>query len=296
MVGYELRLRDIQLEADLAADLPLVAGDRYEIQQVVVNLLTNAVQAVGNNPPGRPRIIRIGTTAAPDAVTLRVADTGPGITDDALPHIFTPFYTTKEAGHGTGLGLSVSFGIVERHGGRLNAERAPDGGALFALTLPAVAVEPAGSSGENASSATAAPGSAAPRQSDPTNRKRTILLVDDDPAFRRMIHVIFSKNEQLVEEAPSAAEALRQLERRNFDLVIADPRAAVSAGEMLADVLLRRWPALRDRTILVTGDVRSETDEWLKRLGCRYFRKPFKVSELQAQAAEMLEPADADPG
>ena len=90
-------------------------------------------------------------------------------------------------------------------------------------------------------------------------------------------------------EAPrDPADALRQLEHRSFDLIITDARAAVSAGETFAGVLLARWPDLKKRTILLTADVRAETDEWLKRLGCSYLRKPFRISELKAAAARIL--------
>ena len=120
-----------------------------------------------------------------------------------------------------------------------------------------------------------------------TVRPRSILLVDEDPAVQRTIRALFSQDDQTVEAPRDAGDAVRRLEQRSFDLIIADARAAVSAGETFADVLLRRWPELKGRTILVTADVRSETDEWLRQLGCSYFRKPFRVSDLKAAAARI---------
>src|SRR6185503_3237858 len=133
LIGYELKLREVELESDLSPSLPVVRGDRYELQQVVLNLLTNAVQAVAQNPPDRPRRIKLSTGMTRDQVLLRVADNGPGIAPEHLANLFSPFFTTKEPGQRTGLGLSISFGIVERHGGRLSVERNTGDGAAFVI-------------------------------------------------------------------------------------------------------------------------------------------------------------------
>ncbi len=135
MLGNELRLRDIACELDLAPGLPRVACDRNQIQQVLVNLVQNAIQAVEDR--GR---IRVTTASGADdrLVRVSVADSGPGIPPELLPRIFDPFFTTKDSG--TGLGLSICHGIVERHHGRIWAE-SPAGtngaGALFTVELPA---------------------------------------------------------------------------------------------------------------------------------------------------------------
>ncbi len=281
LIGYELRLREVEFETHLAPDLPTVMGDRSQLQQVVLNLLTNAVQAVADNPPERPRRIRLTTAKAGDQVVLKVADTGSGIAPEHLANMFTPFFTTKEPGHGTGLGLSISFGIVERYGGKLYVERSTEG-AVFVMSLPP---------GERAARRSAPALEPLNAPTPPLGSVRTphvILLVDEDPAVQRMIRALFSEDGQRVETPPSAGEAVRRLETGAFDLIIADARTAVSAGETFADVLLTRWPDLRSRTILVTADVRAETDAWLKRLGCSYFQKPFRINDLKAAAARIL--------
>src|SRR2546426_1618018 len=122
LMRYDLTLRDIAIEKSLGQEIPAVLGDRHALQQVMLNLLTNAAHAVSQNPPERPRVIRVATSFD-DRVRVRIADTGPGIPDDVVPHLFTPFFTTKEPGHGTGLGLSISYSIVESHGGHIRVER-----------------------------------------------------------------------------------------------------------------------------------------------------------------------------
>jgi len=286
LVHYELQLREVRLDTTYDPSLPVIHGDRYQIQQVVLNLMTNAVQAVEHNDEARPRHITISTAVEGDMAVLRVADSGPGIAPEQLREIFTPFYTTKAPGKGTGLGLAISYRIVHGHGGTMWAERAPDGGAILAVQLPlhhrpsaAPRAVPAGSGAGAEPDATAPTGTA---------RTRTILLVDDDQAVRRMISALLANDVQAIVAAHDAPHAIQLLEQRRFDLIIADPRSAVSAGERFADHLLRRWPDVRDRTILVTADVRPETRAWLQRLGCRYFLKPFRVGELKAATAEVL--------
>jgi CheY-like chemotaxis protein len=115
-----------------------------------------------------------------------------------------------------------------------------------------------------------------------------ILLVDEDPAVRRMISVLLSGPTNVVATASDAPQAVAQLEEREFDVIIADARVPVSAGERLADHLLRRWPDLKERTIFLTADVRPETDTWLRELGCPYFLKPFRVGDLKAATARIL--------
>ncbi len=284
LIDYEMRLRDIDCQVRLAKRLPPIRGDRYQMQQVVLNLMTNAVQAVGENPPGRPRSVRVETAARQGRATLRVADTGSGIPENLVPQIFNPFFTTKDPGQGTGLGLSITFGIVEGHGGTIAVERGIDGGAVFIVSLPTVsATAPAAVAADDKPgdlpSSTARAGGA---------RTQTVLLVDDDPAVRRMIGTLFTEYARHVEAARDAAHAAELLERHAYDLILADPRATVTAGLTFADLLCEQRPELKPRTVFLTGDVRRETNEWLERLGCRYLRKPFNLRELRAAAGEIL--------
>ncbi|MSR06369.1 MAG: response regulator [Gemmatimonadetes bacterium] len=285
LMEYELRLRNVGIETHLAKDLPAVSGDRYELQQVILNLVTNAAHAVTDNETGRERRVVVSTGRSKDHVLLKVSDTGPGIDPAHLPNLFTPFFTTNESGEGTGLGLSISFGIAERHGGKLSVEPGTDG-ATFVMTLPAGS-KTAGDHGSRRSSGRIQ----RPPPDDPRKnaQPRSILLVDEDPVVQRMIRALFSREGQVVSTPPNAGDAVRLLETSRFELIIADARAAVSAGETFSEALLRLWPEHKSRTIFLTADVRPETHEWLRSTGCFYFQKPFKVSDLRSTVQRVME-------
>ncbi len=125
------RARDVEIEVELEPSLQVVTGRASFLQQVVVNLLQNAFQA---SERGQDVVLR--TLADDDWVSLEVEDSGCGISQDALPRIFEPFYTTKDVGEGTGLGLSICYGIVKEHGGRLDVSSRENVGSVFALRLP----------------------------------------------------------------------------------------------------------------------------------------------------------------
>jgi signal transduction histidine kinase len=132
VVRTDALLRRIEIETDLAAELPPVRGDQVQLQQVMLNIILNGIDAMGAR--GEEGRIRIRTAWDRDAVLVSVSDEGPGIPADTLPHIFEAFYTTKPAG--MGMGLAICRTIVEAHGGRIWAENNPEGGATFRFSLP----------------------------------------------------------------------------------------------------------------------------------------------------------------
>jgi signal transduction histidine kinase len=127
----QVRAPGVELEPFLAPDLPAVRGNRGKLQQVLLNLLQNARDAVGES--GR---IRVSTAREGTRIVIEVADDGAGIADEDLPRIFDPFFTTKGRGKGTGLGLSVSYGIVRQHAGTIRVDSRPGGWTRFRIELP----------------------------------------------------------------------------------------------------------------------------------------------------------------
>jgi two-component system NtrC family sensor kinase len=285
LTAYDLKLKDVTVDRELSGALPDVLGDRHGLQQVVLNLVTNAAHALADNPRERQRIITVSTWFD-GQVHLRVADTGPGISDETAQSVFTPFFTTKEPGKGTGLGLSITYSIVDSHGGQITLEpRGPRGGAAFRVDLPpapADAVRPA-----------LTPARGTPVVNAAATVKRTILLVDADPAVQRTIKALFARDGHDVEVAGDPQHAMDLALRGGFDLVITDARAMAPGkrGTLLAEELVSRMPALRDRIIVATGDVRLSTEETLARLGVRYVRKPFNLRDLRVEAARLWEAA-----
>jgi len=135
LVSYQIEKNAVAIDRDLEAGLPQVVADGQRLEQVLVNLLLNARDAV-EGFSGERRILVSTSLLDDDHVTIKVCDTGTGIAPDHLPHIFNPFFTTKKVGRGTGLGLSVSLGIVETHGGRIDVETKPGAGSTFTVVLP----------------------------------------------------------------------------------------------------------------------------------------------------------------
>ena len=270
LMSYDLNLKDITIEKSLAP-LPPVLGDRHALQQVVINLLNNAAQAVADNPPERPRVILLSTWLD-DRVRMRVTDSGAGIPDAVLPHLFTPFFTTKEPGQGTGLGLSITYSIVDAHGGRITVERPAEGGAAFLVDLPP------------------APSDAARRDTGevlaPPAAKRSILLVDDDPAVRRMVKALFGRDGHTVEVARNPQQALDLARARAYDLILADAQARTH-DHLFVEQLVESHPGLKDRVLVATGDLPPAAEEALARLGLRYVRKPFNLRDLRDEAARV---------
>jgi C4-dicarboxylate-specific signal transduction histidine kinase len=141
LLGAQLRSHGITIEHEIDAPLPPVRGDPRRLEQVLVNLLSNARDALDTVAPGVPRVVRVAVRHRPerDVVVLEVADTGPGMPPDVQERIFRPFFTTKDAGKGTGLGLSIVRTIVDECGGTIEVESSPGSGTVFRIELPTAA-------------------------------------------------------------------------------------------------------------------------------------------------------------
>jgi len=131
--AYSLRSSGVQVETNLDANLPEISGDDQKLQQVILNLIVNAEYAMRRSPTKR---LVIRTAHEGDAIVTEVSDTGAGMSQETLQRVFEPFFTTKPPGEGTGLGLSVSYGIVDAHRGTISVESTPGRGTTFRITLP----------------------------------------------------------------------------------------------------------------------------------------------------------------
>jgi len=283
LISHELKLRHIELELDLSEPLDAVRGDRHELQQVVLNLLTNAIQAVGDNPPDRARWVRAATSQRSQHIVITISDSGPGIPAELESQIFLPFFTTKQPGEGTGLGLSITYRIVESHKGQLSVARPADGTSQFVVSLPVAGKE----SPDAAEAASERNGTEPATQTDADNIH--ILVVEDDPAVRQSLGVTLAGTGFHVQYAGDLTEARTMLAKNSYDIVIAEPRTLSHDLPSLPADLFDHWPELRSRTLLITGDVRLETEQWLARTQCPYLRKPVSAQALRTAVATILQ-------
>ena len=259
LVKYEIRLREIELVAKLHPLPAIVMGDPHELQQVLLNLLTNAVHALAELPAGRPRRITIETARVENRIILAVRDTGEGVPPELVANLFTPFFTTKPAGQGTGLGLSLSYGLIQAHGGTLAYEEGPDGGAEFTIELPAGELPTSGATAQ------------------PAERKRRILIVDDDPTAHRVVSALFSTDRYRVESARNGAEGMAMAAAADYDLVIADATLAAPSGRPFVQELREADARWAERLVVVGG---GNAD--------RRVSKPFDLRRLRSLADEIL--------
>ncbi len=132
-----LRRSRVDVRRHIAADVPSISGDALLLQQALLNILINAEHAIVATGAGGRIDACIDAAPGGDTVRLAIQDSGPGIPPEILPRIFDPFFTTKDVGQGTGLGLAITYGIVQEHGGSIQAENAPEGGARFTIEFPA---------------------------------------------------------------------------------------------------------------------------------------------------------------
>ena len=273
---YE-RMPTLTVTTELAADLPRVFADAHQIQQVLLNLLINAEQAM-LTANGRGRLlVRTRHDQGRDTAVLEVVDDGPGVPSDVQTRIFDPFFTTKEVGKGTGLGLTVAYAILQEHGGRIRVTSTPGGGATFVVELPV--------SGANASTNT-------PRHTLPPMdavRGASVLIVEDERALATAVAEALSDAGLQVDHAGDGQEALACVRNANYDVVICDLKMPRVDGMTLYRAIAAATPELARRVIFVTGDVAgTDAERFLEESGCRWLAKPFRLSDLLRAVRETL--------
>jgi len=287
--SYELKVENITVDFELDPELPTTLADALQMQQVVLNLVVNAEQAIQQ---GRGQgHIRVRTQRiSPQRLALEVADDGPGIPPEIASRIFDPFFTTKPVGVGTGLGLSIVYGIVQEHGGEISVESPPGGGAAFLVELPVVAAAAAeASEGEVAPAAPALTVVAAESDRPAAAHRGRILVVEDEPTVAQLIADVLRGEGHLVDTVLDSREGLDRLSRQQFDLVICDLKMPHLDGRAFYRALVRTGSSLQHRIIFVTGDTLAlHTLEFLDSTGLPYLAKPFLVEELKLAVQHAL--------
>lgn len=265
-VSVSMAMNEIRHRAHLVrayGDVPLVEGDESRLTQVFVNLLVNAAHAI---PEGAidGQEVRIVTDTDPRGwCRVRVIDTGSGIADEQRSRIFDPFFTTKPVGKGTGLGLSLSHSILESHGGTIDADNRPEGGAVFTVSLPAAAVpsEPEPSVGE---------------------AEGRVLVIDDDAMIGRALQRVLGRVHEVV-VCSNGADALARLEDEEFDVILCDLMMPTMPGWVVFEKIRERDAQLAARVIFLTGGALGPTGEaFLESVPNLCLGKPFDVRQLRS--------------
>lgn len=274
VAGYAIRSSDIDLVLRLQPGLPPIWADPDQLSQVLINLLVNAEQAL-HDWDGRRRItVSTKRRVRTGSIVIKVADTGPGIAREILPRIFEPFFTTKDVGAGTGIGLSFCHRIVQAHGGTIKVETSEAGGSTFIVSLPT-------------SSRLEAPAQAA----QPTPVASTglaCLVVDDEKEVGDMIADVLTRDGFEVTVARSGQDALAQLQKRAFSLILSDLKMPNMDGRRLFRHISDAHPDALDRLAFLTGDTISpDARSFLSATKRPYIEKPVKPVDLRAFASRI---------
>jgi len=275
LVAYELRTDNVEIVLDLAADLPILWADRHQLQQVLINLVTNAHHALRKSPAAE-RMISIITRSdrARARVHLEIADTGQGIPAEIRARIFEPFFTTKEKGKGTGLGLSTVFGIAEQSGGGVWVYSELGKGTTFKVYLPAT---------------DEAPEAALPKVQIVTLRgTETVLLVEDEDQIRNVARGILERHGYRVIECRNAGEALLTCEQHKgtIHLLLSDVVMPQMSGKQLA---VRLAPVRPEMKVLFMSGYTDGALVGQLATGSAFLQKPLTPGALTRKVREVLD-------
>jgi signal transduction histidine kinase len=280
VVHSTLDLQTSQLELNkirvvtVLSPIPEIWADPHQLQQVFLNLFSNAIHAMQTaNGHG---VLRVTSGQRGSEVVVGIDDDGPGIPPEHLGRIFDPFFTTKVTGAGTGLGLSLAIGIVESHGGHLDAENIPHAGARFTVRLPV---------DDRVEAEVPAP----PRPRVAAVAGGNVLVVEDEGPLREALTEVLHGLGYRVVGATTGYEALGRLRERAWDLVMLDLRLPDVDGQAVWERALAPDPQLAARVVFMTGDIMSaDTQGFLDGARRPFLLKPFTMEEVGRVVSEVL--------
>jgi signal transduction histidine kinase len=275
--AYEQRVTNITVIDALASGLPQVFADPHQLQQVLLNLVINAEQAMLSANGRGTIVVRTWHDPSRETLALELNDDGPGVPTDVQAKIFDPFFTTKDVGKGTGLGLTVAYAIVQEHGGRIRVESTTGNGASFVVELPVT------------------PGTRREQAAAPTAEElkrlagRHVLVVEDEPGLAGAVCDALTDAGFVVDRAADGEEALGYVHERPYDLVICDLKMPRLDGRAFYRAIAATAPELAARLIFVTGDVvGTDAERFLEESGCPWLAKPFRLGDLLRAARDVL--------
>ena len=286
--NHDFRVNNISASTNILMDVPEIKIDEQLMTQVVVNILTNAEQACfGAHGRGH---ISIAVRKVNTGVRIEISDDGPGISAENQLKVFDPFFTTKEVGFGTGLGLSVSYGIITQMGGELWVESDGVSGSTFLMDIPSAVID------DNVGSDDQFGGAEFASESRLGSGSRLrLLLVDDEPDLRNIMARVLERNSHSVEQARDGEEAWKRLQEQEYDCILLDLRMPGTGGEELYKHLSASDPVTASKIIFVTGDLANGgTDRFLRTLPNQVLEKPISVDDLE-RALDAVSQIGLDP-
>ena len=272
---YEFSMSGVALDEDYGVDLPMVIVNREEIQQVLLNLLLNAEQAMRS--AGVEGHLWLRTARSADRVSVEIRDAGPGVPPTLARRIFEPFYSTKGVGEGTGLGLSIAIGIAEAHGGTLTLVPG-NGGACFRLSLPPAAV----SVGETVETVP-------PVEPWTAISGRCALVADDEGPLRKLLQRLLTRRGFAVDTAEDGLQASGMIERTRYDVILCDVQMPRMTGMQLYESIRRRQPHLAAAFVLISGDIlNGPLQTFVETHQIPLLSKPFGAKTLDVALDQVL--------
>jgi len=255
--------------------LPETVADPGQIQQVLLNLIVNA-QTEMKLAHGKGKLT-ITTEKSRNTIKICVKDDGPGIKPEVMDRIFDPFFTTRKVGQGTGLGLSLCYGILAEHNGKIYAESKPGKGATFIIELPVVTEV------------------APPKPAKPVVKKSKkavkawILVVDDEQVVRDIVNRVLTGEGHKVETVDNAVDALKKIESKRYNLILVDIKMPGMNGVELYKRIKKIDKSLAWRVVFMTGDIMgADTEKFLWGTKVAHIDKPFNAEQLSREVQRAL--------
>ncbi|OGN91238.1 MAG: hypothetical protein A2Z70_01800, partial [Chloroflexi bacterium RBG_13_48_17] len=273
--AYELASNNIKVDFQPARDLPMTVVDPGQLQQVFLNLIINAETEM-KLAHGKGKLsIKIEHTD--NIIRISFKDNGPGIAKENLEKIFNPFFTTREVGQGTGLGLNLCHGIITEHKGRIWAESKLGKGATFFVELPIVT--------ECRQSVLLKP----PAKEPEKVTKAKILVIDDELLVRELASRVLSEEGHEVEAVDNAEDALKRIKNKRYSRILLDIKMPGMGGINLYKQLQEIAPSLKKRVVFITGDVMGKnTTDFIAKTKAPYITKPFDAEQLKTEINRIL--------
>lgn len=275
--AYQLSMDNIELKLDLSGEVPGTMIDASQIQQVFLNLINNARDAIREKgPSGR---IEITSRLAAGKIIVSITDTGKGFSEEVANRLFDPFFTTKDVGKGTGLGLSISYGIINEHGGNIYASSRPWIGTTFVVELPVVEED-----------GFCFNGSCGPARSERVSvQGMRSLVLDDEEIVLDLLADSLAGFGFEVDKCSSAEDALKKISGSRYDLIISDIKMPGLGGKGFYREVEKVSPEALKKIIFISGDsMGAETLEFLEAIGNPSLKKPFTIDELSEAVSRMV--------